>query len=152
MQCLISLQMAGTPCWCCIDGWDLHSKLWRSPSRFCPSLLIPGCLPTLPNAELGQDWLVLHRSQPHKNIKTMSINWITGSYSQTQEKTYFAMSTDKPWNMACQGAVEPPHLEILEPCWLYAVGVGCLLGRAAGPDHVQRLLLTTLMHWFHEPK
>lgn len=63
MQCLISLQMAGTPCWCCTDGWDLHSKLWKIPSRFCPSLLTPGWLPTLPNAELGQDWLVLHRCQ-----------------------------------------------------------------------------------------
>lgn len=137
-----------------LDWWMGSAQKGEGPSRFCLSHLTPTCLPTLPNVEHGRSWLGLCHSQ-------QCLTKIQRPWAQNELQEVTVRNSKKPilpWVQANPGIQCTKGLLILhawrylKPCWLYAVCAGCVLGRAVGPDHVQKSLPTTLMHSFHEPK
>lgn len=122
-----SPQMAGTPCCCCIDGWDLHSKLWEIPSGLCLSYLTPICLPTLPSANMGRaDKCYTISSSASQKCKKHKLN-----YRKLQSNTAKTMFCHE-YRQTLEHGVHR-DLEILETllalcslCWLSVFWTGQL--------------------------
>lgn len=154
----MSLQMPGTPCLCSIVwiGWVQHA-VEKSIWDLSLSHLVPILFPTLLSAEHRSTRVMLvsvifssaswkDKDNEHKlNYRNFHLNTVKNifycEWSQTQEqvayKGYWVSMLGDAWNLI--GSMQPA---LAEPA----------SRRGVGPDHLQRSLSTTSVHWFCEPE